>query len=111
MVVRLQASTDFFPLQSLLLKTELISMFLLFIPRVIMYSYDDKIACQKILDKKGLKGYQVTKHSHIPQDVDSIHHIWVDIFTCFFFMASTHLRILIVFGFVENLIFSVNFFF
>lgn len=50
-------------------------MFLLFIPRVIMYSYDDKIACQKILDKKGLKGYQVTKHSHIPQDVDSIHHI------------------------------------
>lgn len=44
-------------------------MFLLFIPHVIMYSYDDKIACQKILDKKGLKGYQVTKHSHIPQDV------------------------------------------
>lgn len=24
-----------------------------------LYSYDDKIACQMILDKRGLKGYQV----------------------------------------------------
>ena len=27
--------------------------------KLFLYSYDDKVACQMILDKKGLKGYQV----------------------------------------------------
>ena len=28
-------------------------------PVAFVNSYDEKVACQKILDKKGLKGYQV----------------------------------------------------
>lgn len=31
----------------------------------VLASFDDKLACQKILDKKGLKGYQVMKHMFI----------------------------------------------
>ena len=30
-----------------------------------VYSYDDKTACIMILDKKGLKGYQVIQHLHL----------------------------------------------
>lgn len=29
-----------------------------------LYSYDDKTACEKILDKRGLKGYQVIQVTH-----------------------------------------------
>ncbi|XP_010537575.1 PREDICTED: myosin-5 [Tarenaya hassleriana] len=40
---------------------DFLNRFGLLAPDVLEGNYDDKIACQKILDKKGLKGYQVGK--------------------------------------------------
>ncbi|KAI3959390.1 hypothetical protein MKW98_018980 [Papaver atlanticum] len=40
---------------------EFLNRFGLLAPEVLEGNYDEKVACQKILDKKGLKGYQIGK--------------------------------------------------
>ncbi|XP_044485925.1 myosin-17-like isoform X2 [Mangifera indica] len=40
---------------------EFLNRFSLLAPEVLEGNYDDKVACQMILDKKGLKGYQIGK--------------------------------------------------
>lgn len=45
---------------------------------IILVSYDEKVACQLILDKKGFKGYQVTSNLLVrAYIVDLLFHLLV----------------------------------
>lgn len=57
-------------------------------------SYDEKVACEKLLQKKGLKGFQVTNifsgwYNIIP--VSKLHLTWHDAFLNILVLASYYL--------------------